>query len=329
MNTSSYRIILLICQILTYIPLMYDHRNKRFKKSKILQIYSIFLHIASLFYVNYTLNKWIKFFLPQNYGSRSDIMYIIVICILYILPLYFLLYNSVFQIDYLLQLANDISNYQIFKLNDSILHRRLRFQAIIEFLLIPLSSVVFGFFLNYVNPEISVFNSTLSALILMLITSSIFPFSIIIQYYVSLYRHFSTQLDEILRKTKNTDEISAICEISEIYTRILEIRQTITNFVQAYAYLLNTMFLIVIFSLAFVCYFLVSSLVLQEKKVISLVLLKTIFSIIYCMKHFAQIVFPCQALENENKRLGAIFLKFNYLMCNRNTNSFKTQVRFL
>lgn len=300
---NIYSVLLNFFQLLTYFPFIYDATKKRFKKSRFLQMYSIVILTvigSTLHYIFYT---W---FNALNLSKPSvDALYVTGMWTTNLIPLYILLYQTIFKIDSIVELANEMLDlFEIFNRNDRLFKNRLIWQIIIEFLLAPMAHLSFGLmFLKffYPKPYTSTFTFLFANLFIYLFLSFIFPFSIIIQYYAGHYKFLNNRLIKVISDISSTKDFSKIKKIDNIFDSYVKLQTLIPKITQIFTTTICLLFVITITSLTWTIYTTTICIFLKvDLKIIAIAIGQVAIVALYCLKNVIPIIIASQSIKNQS-----------------------------
>lgn len=314
-----YKILFKIFQLITYLPITYDSRKRKFKPSQLLRIYSIIILLTIWLYLHFKTYTWIVC-LSQSIinNTRQDIVYILGIWFFCLIPIYVLIHQALFKLTKLSSLANELLElYILFQWRDKSWSTTVLKQSVFEFLIIPLTSCCCFGYMSYVKEIIAKFDSTsafnLVWMLFLLSLSSIYPFCVGIQYLAEFMKFQNSELQKVLEaiitapKNNNAVINYATYDLDRILIAILKIRILAQKLTQQYSIIVLAILLNITNIIAWGYYFLISSLVFHHFiDLFFLAFLQVCMYVAYSYKCFYQFIIPSEDLKNESIKAGTI-----------------------
>lgn len=224
-------------QILSILPLDYNHLNGRFSYSKHFHFYSIATSVIILLLYSFSTTKCIISFLTET-NLRSSMNYADVFCtsLFYISNIfmsYLILTNKIFHMDQVIEMANSIlkigscANLQIMKFNNYIAIR-----IVTDVIIFPISILILNatYFYNVV-PKL---NLTLYGFFISFTTLwiriSFLPLQFLFKYFEAILKNFNKILLNTHNFKLNSQTINETIEhYSKTYSLITKITKDLNQ----------------------------------------------------------------------------------------------------
>lgn len=317
---TYYKLFLKILQIFSFLPISYNLQRNYFKRSILIQIYSITTLSIFCFLSHHSIIK--AHLLSMTYCNKNCInVYISTgTWIFSVTPLYFLLYQSIFNINRLVQLANEfLSFYKMFEWSSSQWNMVLIFFTITEFVLLPITSWIF-LKLLYDSPDSLSLYYTIIYISLPLLTASTTTYCLPIRYCSYFIKFLNNRLiDEIITIIYSNNSNENFGALDRIILLLLKIQKLIPNISEICAPVLCITLIIIANNLSWTYFHMISSFVLQRETKIIIVFVFVVFTeSLNSIKFFWLIIFPCASLKKEITKtvimISNINCRYNLMM---------------
>lgn len=326
--STCYKILLTILQLFSFLPIAYNSQTKQFKRSILIQIYSIIILSIFCFFSSNSIIR--AHLLNMKYCKRNCIEAYISTgsWILCVTPLYSLLYQSIFNIKRLVKLANAfLSFYRLFEWTSLQWNMVFIIFTFSEFLVLPIINWIFLKLLND-NPDSLNFHYTVIFIIIPLLKASTSIFCLPVRYcsyfIVFLNKRLNDEINIIIFSKESQDKFDVL---DKILLSLLKIQIIIPNISQICAPVLCMTLIIVANNLSWTYFHMLTSFVIQkETKLIIAFMFVVLTESLNCIKIFWLIIFPCDNLKNEISETMVIISNINCTYNNMMTSAFRRKV---
>lgn len=323
MKFISIIIILRILQFSTLLPIEFDEKTRKFRKSACLKLYTIVVLVAIQVYCVLFIQKLMNIFIGNPFINTHDVILIFSTNVTNLFPILFMIYFNTFRNQNLIQIGNDILEcYNMIQWQETefLSSKGLIIWIISEFTVFP---IIFSILNYYLHPHSTI---EISVLVILLFGLCVMSFMTMIPFYLTLL--FVSIIFEringafyVLLKSQNTNDLNhAIDNFLKIYLKIMNIKSKIT---ERYKLIILSFLLMVLCNFTWatyefcarISYFIAIGIQFDQTIIALLSVAKNLF---YSFRNLILLTIIVQKVFN---RYGQMMINVNDLRCQTNMNN--------